>query len=140
MLDEKLTVRALERSSVQFAIHVVRDGVEALEFLFCNGKYSSRTPHMPDLFLVDLKVPKLGGLDLIKRLRSQPSTRIIPIVVLTSSIETKDVFESYMSGANSYIRKQVDFVSFSEAIKKISAYWLQLNVPPSPGALKASVL
>jgi two-component system response regulator len=125
--DEVLTLRALKKQNVANQITVLRDGVEALEFLL------SPDQPMPHLVLLDLKLPKVDGLQVLKRLRSEPRTQLLPIVVLTSSDEDRDVIEGYRLGANSYIRKPVDFNQFSEAVRALGLYWLVLNqAPPRP--------
>jgi CheY-like chemotaxis protein len=125
--DEALTLRALKKQHLANEIVVVRDGVEALEFLL------SPDNQLPHLVLLDLKLPRLDGLQVLQRLRSEPRTRLLPVVVLTSSDEDRDVIDGYRLGANSYIRKPVDFNQFSEAVRQLGLYWLVLNqVPPPP--------
>lgn len=133
--DELLTLRALRQGNLANEIVVVRDGAEAIDYIFCTGKYSSRNPdEWPELILLDLKLPKVDGLEVLRRIRSDEKTRLLPIVVLTSSTEEKDLVESYRLGANSYIRKAVDFVKFTDAVKQLGLYWLVLNEsPPIPG-------
>jgi two-component system, response regulator len=126
--DELLTMRALKLSRIRNSLVVVRDGAEAIEYLLDD----SRPP--PQLVLLDLNLPKLDGLDVLKRLRSEERTRLLPIVVLTSSNETTDILRSYQLGANSYIRKPVDFDQFARAIRELGLYWLVINEPPPPGA------
>jgi len=123
--DELLTLRALKQQKIANDIVVLRDGVEALEFLLSPDK------QLPHLVLLDLKLPRLDGLRVLQRLRSEPRTQLLPIVVLTSSDEDRDVIEGYRLGANSYIRKPVDFDQFSEAVRQLGLYWLVLNQPPS---------
>jgi len=123
--DELLTLRALKKLHIANDIIVLRDGVEALEFLMAPDK------PLPHLVLLDLKLPKVDGLRVLQRLRSEPRTQLLPIVVLTSSDEDRDVIEGYRLGANSYIRKPVDFDQFSEAVRQLGLYWLVLNQPPS---------
>ena len=123
--DELLTLRALKQQNIANDIIVLRDGVEALEFLLAPDK------QLPHLVLLDLKLPRLDGLRVLQRLRSEPRTQLLPIVVLTSSDEDRDVIEGYRLGANSYIRKPVDFDQFSEAVRQLGLYWLVLNQPPS---------
>jgi two-component system, response regulator len=109
----------------------VRDGAEALEYLFCTGAYANRKPGMPAVVLLDLKLPKLDGLEVLRRLRMDESTSLIPVVILTSSKEEQDLISGYNLGANSYIRKPVDFNQFVEAVRQLGIYWLALNeVPP----------
>lgn len=135
--DELLTLRALRQGNLANEIFVVRDGAEAIEYIFCTGKYSQRNPEeWPELILLDLKLPKVDGLEVLRRIRSDEKTKLLPIVVLTSSTEEKDLVESYRLGANSYIRKAVDFVKFTEAVKQLGLYWLVLNeAPPLPGVV-----
>lgn len=111
---------------------VARDGVEALDYLFCTGAHVSRDPCiLPELVLLDLKLPKVDGLEVLKRLRDSPSTKLLPVVVLTSSKEESDLINSYELGCNSYIRKPVDFNQFAEAVRQLGLYWLVLNELPS---------
>jgi two-component system response regulator len=130
--DVRLTLRELEREKVKNQITVVRDGVEALDFLFCRGDYQSRAPNRPPkLVLLDLKLPKLNGLEVLKEIKSDPTLRPISVVVLTSSGEDRDVVESYKLGVNSYIQKPVDFEQFRQTIKNLGLYWLVVNrFPP----------
>src|ERR1700722_19205623 len=121
--DEQLTLRAMRQSEVPNIIRVARDGAEAIELLF--GPTSCR--RQPDLVLLDLKLPKISGLEVLQRIRSDPSTRTLPVVVLTSSDEERDIVESYSLGANSYIRKPVDFDEFIDAVKQLGLYWLLIN-------------
>lgn len=129
--DEMLALRALKKNSVPTEIVVARDGVEALNYLFCEGEYSDRDSGLlPELILLDLNLPKLSGIDVLKRIRENERTKLIPVVVLTSSKENRDLLGCYNSGANSYIRKPVDFVEFGETVQQLSTYWLQLNESP----------
>src|SRR6185436_5333103 len=130
--DEALTMRALKKNNIGNRVVVVRDGAEALEFLFCTGAYASRNPNdMPQVTLLDLKLPKVDGLEVLKRIRVDERTSLLPVVILTSSKEEQDLIESYKNGANSYVRKPVDFNEFLEAARQIGLYWLILNeVPP----------
>lgn len=129
--DETLTVRALDKNKIANNLFVVRDGIEALDFLFCTGAYSERDPHeMPEVILLDLKLPKVDGLEVLRRIRADERTHLLPVVVLTSSKEEQDMLKSYSLGANSYIRKPVDFSQFVEAIHQLGMYWLVLNEPP----------
>lgn len=131
--DEALTLRALRKNNILNEVIVVRDGVEALDFLFCNGVYSGRPAHeMPALVLLDLKLPKIDGLEVLRQVRAQESTCCLPVVVLTSSREEGDISNSYKLGASSYIVKPVDFMKFMEIIRTIGLYWLSMNEPP-PG-------
>jgi two-component system response regulator len=129
--DEELTVRALKKNHVTNDFVVARDGVEALDFLFGTGTYAGRdTTALPALVLLDLKLPKIGGLEVLKRIRANERTRRMPVVVLTSSKEDRDMIESYDLGANSYIRKPVDFKQFTESVRQLGLYWLVLNEAP----------
>ena len=131
--DETLTQRALKKSKITNDVVIARDGVEALDFLFCEGMYGTRNPQKkPTVILLDLKLPKINGLEVLKRLRKDDRTRLFPIVILTSSKEEQDLVNSYRLGANSYIRKPLDFNRFVEAVGKLCLYWLELNesVPP----------
>ena len=129
--DEELTLRAFKRSKVLNRVEVVRDGVEALDYLFATGVHAERDPKaMPAVILLDLKLPKLGGLEVLRRVRADERTRRIPVVVLTSSNEEKDILSSYGLGANSFVRKPVDFAQFMEAAQQLGLYWLVMNEPP----------
>ena len=129
--DEELTLRAFKKSKVLNQVEVVRDGVEALDYLFATGSHADRDPKaMPQVILLDLKLPKLGGLDVLRRVRADERTRRIPVVVLTSSNEEKDILSSYGLGANSFVRKPVDFAQFMEAAQQLGLYWLVTNEPP----------
>ena len=132
--DVELTVRALRRENLCNQIQVARDGEEALDFLFCRGAYADRSfNHIPRVVLLDLKLPLIDGLEVLRRVRSDSRTKLLPIVILTSSEEDHDITQSYRSGANSYVRKPVDFIQFSEAIRELGLYWLLLNqAPPHP--------
>jgi two-component system, response regulator len=132
--DEELTIRALKKNHIGNKVFVVRDGAEALDFLFCEGRYVERDPNeMPQVTLLDLKLPKVDGLEVLRRLRADERTHILPVVILTSSNEEKDVIAGYQLGANSYVRKPVDFIEFLEAARQLGLYWLVLNeVPPQP--------
>src|SRR5687768_14416173 len=131
--DEALTLRALKKNNIGNQVFVVRDGAEALDFLFGTGAYADRdTQDMPQIVLLDLKLPKIDGLEVLRRLRADESTRLLPIVILTSSNEEQDLIVGYKNGANSYIRKPVDFKQFAEAIRQLSLYWLVLNEAPPP--------
>jgi len=125
--DEALTRRALAKNNIQNEIVVARDGAEALDWLFGTGPHAGRAA-TPELVLLDLKLPKVDGL--LRRIRANPSTRLLPVVILTSSREEKDVVTGYGLGANSYIRKPVDFGQFVEAVRQLGLYWLVLNEPP----------
>jgi two-component system, response regulator len=129
--DEELTLLSLRKNNLAHDIVVVRDGVEAIDFLFGNGQYASRdVSHVPTVILLDLKLPKLDGLGVLKRLRADERTRNLPVVVLTSSSQDADVIASYNLGANSYVRKPVEFGAFVEAVSSLGLYWVLLNRPP----------
>jgi len=129
--DAVLTRRALSKSGIQHKIEVARDGLEALDYLFALGSHAERkTSEMPALILLDLKLPKVDGLEVLRRLRADRLTRLIPVICLSSSDEPADVIESYSVGANSYIRKPVDFSEFTETVRSLAHYWLRLNEPP----------
>ena len=129
--DEALTLRALRRNRIANEVVVARDGVEALEYLFGTGRYEGRDPHdRPQVVLLDLKLPKVDGLEVLKRMRAEELTRRVPVVVLTSSSEERDIVDSYDFGANSYVRKPVDFEQFMEAVRQLGMYWLLLNEVP----------
>jgi len=130
--DEELTIRSLRKANITNQIRVAQDGQEALEFLFCEGKYKDRDPaKMPTVVLLDLKLPKLNGIDVLKQMRSDPRTLLIPVVVLTSSSEDEDMLNSYESGANSYVRKPVDFSAFAEVVTQLGVYWMLHNQAPT---------
>ena len=129
--DRELALRALRKANLANHIEVARDGAEALEFIFCEGPYSARTiEDTPKVILLDLKLPKVDGLEVLKRVKGDARTRAIPVVVLTSSKEQNDVVESYNLGANSYIVKPVNFERFVDAVQLLGMYWLLLNQPP----------
>lgn len=129
--DEELTLLSLRKNNLAHDIIVVRDGVEAIEFLFGTGQYAGRdVSHVPMVILLDLKLPKLDGLGVLKRLRAEQRTRTLPVVVLTSSSQDADVIASYNLGANSYVRKPVEFGAFVEAVSSLGLYWVLLNRPP----------
>jgi DNA-binding response OmpR family regulator len=131
--DEALTVRALKQYRISNDIVVVRDGVEALDYLFCTGMYATREPKPPFVVLLDLKLPKFDGLEVLRRLRADDRGRFVPVVVLTSFDEEQDMIHGYGLGANSYVRKPVDFAHFSEAVRQLGLYWLLLNEVPQFG-------
>ena len=129
--DEELTLLSLRKNNLAHDIVVVRDGVEAIEYLFGTGQYASRdVMNAPTVILLDLKLPKLDGLGVLKRLRADERTRTLPVVVLTSSSQDADVIASYNLGANSYVRKPVEFGAFVEAVSSLGLYWVMLNRPP----------
>ncbi len=128
--DEELTTRALRQAKIANDIVVTRDGREALDYLFGEGAHAGRDPmQRPALILLDLKLPKLSGLEVLQRIRSDERTRLIPTVVLTSSSEDEDMLKSYESGANSYVRKPVEFGAFASAVSQLGIYWMILNQP-----------
>jgi CheY-like chemotaxis protein len=129
--DEKLTTRALKKNNIANDVVIARDGVEALDYLFATGVYAGRDANtVPALVLLDLKLPKLDGREVLRRIRADVRTRRIPVVVLTSSKEEQDLIASYNDGANSYVRKPVDFTQFMEAVRQLGMYWLVLNETP----------
>ena len=131
--DVELTLHTLRKENLANHIHVARDGEEALEFLFCNGIHAERTfDSPPRLVVLDLKLPKVDGLEVLRRLKSDPRTNTIPVVILTSSKEERDLLKVYGLGANSYIQKPVDFDQFRETVKTAGLYWLLINQPPVP--------
>ncbi|MDE3087951.1 MAG: response regulator [Chloroflexota bacterium] len=129
--DVELTLLALKDNNLTNPVHVVRDGAEALEFIFATGAYADRqNADRPRVILLDLKLPKVDGLEVLRRVKADPRTRTIPMVVLTSSREERDIVESYNLGVNSYIAKPVDFEQFTQAVRTFGLYWLLLNQPP----------
>jgi CheY-like chemotaxis protein len=129
--DEALTLRALKKNNIKNEIVVAHDGVEALDYLLGTGAHAHRDLRiMPQVILLDLKLPKVDGFEVLRRLRANEQTRLLPVVILTSSNEDQDRINSYGLGANSYVRKPVDFALFIEAIRQLGLYWLILNVPP----------
>jgi two-component system response regulator len=128
--DEALTLRALKKNNIKNEVIVARDGVEALDFLMGTGSYAGRDLSvMPNVILLDLKLPKVDGLEVLRRVRAHELTRLLPIVILTSSNEEQDRVNGYGLGANSYVRKPVDFAQFIEAVRQLGLYWLVLNEP-----------
>jgi CheY-like chemotaxis protein len=137
--DVELTLHALRREKLANSIHVARDGEEALDFLFSNGKHAARSSEPPPkLILLDLKLPKVDGLEVLKRLKADARTKAIPVVILTSSKEERDLIVSYHLGVNSYIQKPVDFDQFREIVKTVGLYWLVINQPPVLGSVSHS--
>ncbi|MEA3186477.1 MAG: hypothetical protein QOD99_307 [Chthoniobacter sp.] len=129
--DVELAQRALRKANLTNRIQIVRDGAEALDFIFCEGTHAARRiEDTPKVILLDLKLPKVDGLEVLKRIKADPRTRAIPVVMLTSSKEQNDVVESYKLGVNSYIVKPVNFEGFVEAVQQLGMYWLLLNQPP----------
>ena len=126
--DEELTLRALKKSNVLNPVVIAREGVEALDYMFARGAHANRDPAaMPQVILLDLKLPKIDGLEVLKALRANEFTKLLPVVVLTSSVEEQDLISSYSLGANSYVRKPVDFAQFLEAVRQLGLYWLIMN-------------
>jgi len=135
--DLELTMHALTKHNLANKIHVVRDGEEALDFLFCRGAFSSRTfDNAPKVVLLDLKLPKVDGLEILRAVKSDARTKAIPVVVMTSSKQQRDLVESYQLGVNSYIQKPINFAEFQEVIRHLGYYWLAVNQPPPSGAFK----
>ena len=129
--DEALTLRAIKKNRIVNPVVVAHDGVEALDYLFCKGAYAERDPgEILSVVLLDLKLPKLDGLDVLRRMRSDERTRLVPVVILTTSTEEQDIINSYSLGANSYVRKPVDFEQFNQAVGQLGMYWLLLNQSP----------
>jgi two-component system response regulator len=129
--DVELTLRAFRRNKIANDVIVVHDGVEAIDYLFATGQYAGRDPAaLPQLVLLDLKLPRLDGLQVLERIRANPQTRLLPVVILTSSTEQRDLVGGYTLGANSYIKKPVDFQQFVEAVHQLGLYWLVLNERP----------
>lgn len=132
--DEALTIRALKKNNITNEVVVVRDGVEALDYLFARGSFAGRDINqIPQVVLLDLNLPKIDGLAVLKELRKSVLTKLVPVVILTSSKEERDIVEGYSLGANSYVRKPVEFEKFVEAIRQLGLYWLILNQPPELG-------
>lgn len=126
--DIELTLRALKKHNIANSIQIIKDGEEALEYVFATGRYAERNKQEnPKVILLDLKLPKVGGLEILKKLKSEDQTKAIPVVVLTSSREEKDMIESYNYGVNSYVVKPIKFESFSEAVASLGLYWLLIN-------------
>ncbi|MEA5627916.1 response regulator [Nostoc sp. UHCC 0251] len=129
--DAELTIRALRRGRISNQIQLLEDGAEALDFLFCQGNYAHRSmTNQPKVILLDLKLPRISGLEVLRQLKSDPRTQMIPVVVLTSSAEDQDMIESYQLGVNSYIVKPVDFEQFNEVVKQLGFYWVLFNQAP----------
>ena len=129
--DEMLALHAFKKHNLANKVHVVRDGAEALEFIFCTGAYADRAPVNPKVILLDKKLPLVDGMDVLRQIRADPRTRTIPVVMLTSSAEDRDVIESYRLRVNSYIVKPVNFEQFSETVWQLGCYWLRVNRQPS---------
>jgi two-component system response regulator len=132
--DADMTQRALRKGNIANEIVLARDGAEALDYLFGTGSYAGRNPaHLPQVVLLDLKLPKVDGLEVLRAIRGDERTRSLPVVIVTSSDEQRDVVESYHLGANSYVRKPVGFAEFTEAVQQIGLYWVLINRAPPPG-------
>ncbi len=129
--DEALTLRALKKNNIRNEVVIAHDGAEALDYLFGTGQYTGRnTDVLPQVVLLDLKLPKVEGLEVLRRVRADKRTKLLPVVILTSSNEEQDRIDGYGLGANSYVRKPVDFTQFMEAARQLGLYWLILNEPP----------
>ena len=130
--DVALTLRAFGKHKIKNKVIVVEDGEEALDYLFCKGKFSGRDPcDLPSVILLDINLPKVNGFEVLKAIRNNESTKLLPVTILTSSKEEQDIIQGYSLGANSYIRKPVDFEKFFEAVETLGLYWLLLNEPPN---------
>jgi two-component system, response regulator len=133
--DAELTMRALRRNKIVNDILVVEDGVEALDLLFCRGSHKDRTfSRPPKLVLLDLKLPRLGGMEVLRAIRADERTKAIPVVIFTSSNEERDLIDSYKLGVNAYAQKPIDFVQFAETVRQIGMFWMLVNEAPPPGA------
>jgi two-component system response regulator len=136
--DLELTLHALRRGNLANEVAVARDGEEALNYLFCRGKFAQRDgSHQPRLVLLDLKLPKVDGMEVLRELKGNPATRAIPVVVLTSSREQQDLVNSYQLGVNAFIQKPVDFENFRETVKQVGLFWMVVNQPPPSAAFQA---
>jgi two-component system response regulator len=134
--DEELAIRALRKNNIKNEVVVARDGAQALDYLFATGAHAGRdTADLPTVVLLDMKLPKIDGLDVLRRIRADERTRLLPVVILTSSKEEKDRLAVYASGANSFVRKPIEFAEFCEAIRLLGLYWLILNESPPPEVL-----
>lgn len=132
--DEALLLRALKKTGLTNPIVTVKDGIEAVQYLFTFGRYEFRNPEdMPAVVLIDLNLPKMGGLDVLRRMRADYRTKLVPVVIFTSSSEQQDLINGYSLGANSYVRKPMDFTKFAKAVDQLVSYWVALNEPPPPG-------
>lgn len=133
--DEELALRALRKNNITNKVVVARDGVEALDYLFGTGTHAGRnTSELPTVVLLDLKLPKIDGLEVLRRIRADDRTKLLPVVILTSSKEDQDRLAGYASGANSYVRKPIEFSEFADGVRQLGLYWLILNEPPPPAA------
>jgi len=136
--DEYLTIQALQDNNISNKIIVVHDGYEAMEYLFCSGKYVERDIYdLPEIILLDINLPKKNGLEVLKKIRENEITELLPVIILTSSKEEQDMYLGYKLGANSYVRKPVDFEQFSNAIKQLGLYWLVINEAPPKKRIKS---
>jgi CheY-like chemotaxis protein len=131
--DEKLTLRAFEKANLRNEVAVVRDGAEALDYLFATGPYAGKELDLPTVVLLDLKLPRIDGLEVLRRIRADGRTRLLPVVILTSSKEDEDLARSYSLGANAYVRKPVGFSEFADAVRTLGLFWLVLNEPAPSG-------
>jgi two-component system response regulator len=132
--DEALLMRALEKSGITNPLVRVKDGLEAIHYLFAEGRYEFRDPDdLPAIVLVDLNLPKMDGLEVLRRMRADYRTKLIPVAIFTSSVEEQDLINGYSLGANSYVRKPIEFTQFSKAVTQLVSYWITLNEPPPPG-------
>lgn len=137
--DVELALHALRREKLANSVEVARDGEEALDFIFCRGKYADRNfNHQPRLVLLDLKLPKVDGLEVLREIKNDPRAKTIPVVILTSSREEKDLVNGYQLGVNAYIQKPVDFEQFREMVKQVGLFWLVVNQAPPVAALRAA--
>ena len=130
--DEELALRALRKGGITNEVAVARDGAEALDYLFATGVHEGRTVDLPTVVLLDIKMPKIDGIEVLRRIRADERTKLVPVVLLTSSKEERDLLAAYTSGANSFVRKPVEFGEFTNAIGQLGLYWLLLNEPPPP--------
>jgi CheY-like chemotaxis protein len=129
--DEMLILRSLRRVNLANVVHVVRDGQLALDYLFHEGEYADHDgPSLPTVMLLDINLPRVNGLEVLAKVRNDPRTKLLPVVILTSSDEERDRLQSYLNGANSFVRKPLDFTEFAEAVARLGVYWLALNSPP----------
>lgn len=133
--DEALIRRALQKNGIRYGMTVVRDGEEALQYLFATGPYQNRCNQQPKFILLDLKLPKLNGHEVLRKIREDRRTRLIPVIIFTSSNEEKEIMASYDFGANSYVRKSVDFVKFNDALRQLCQYWFEVNETANQAAL-----
>jgi two-component system response regulator len=138
--DAELTMRALRRNKIVNDIQVVEDGVEALDLLFCRGSHKDRTfSRPPKLVLLDLKLPRLGGIEVLRAIRADERTKAIPVVIFTSSKEERDLIDSYKLGVNAYAQKPINFEQFAETVRQIGMFWMLVNEAPPPGAFAANI-